>query len=99
MADLTHEHLQALHLFDWALTEGPDYKKLAVQGALAGAVLSLLVGRPWEKGKLGHALVYGASGAAAATLGATALFAVGRAVSDRSHEALAAAATAGEFSP
>ena len=99
MADLTHQHLQALHLFDWALAEGPDYAKLAAQGAIAGAVLSLLVGAPWKKGKFGHAFAYGAVGAGAAMAGTSVLFAVGRAVSDRSHEALAAAATAGEFQP
>ena len=100
MADLiTHQQLKGLHLFDWALAGGPDYAKLAVQGAVVGGVLSLVLGRPWERGRIGHAAKYGAAGAAAAVVGIAAVFEIGKLVSDRSHDAVADAVTRGAFDP
>jgi ABC-type Fe3+ transport system substrate-binding protein len=98
MADIiTREHLKGLHLFDWALAGGPDYAKLAVQGAVVGGVLSLVMGRPWERGNFAHTAKYGLGGAAVAVVGVTALFGIGKLVSERSHEAVAEAVTRGEF--
>lgn len=96
MADIiTREHIKGLHIFDWALAGGPDYTKLAVQGAAVGGVLSLVMGKPWERGNLGHALKYGAGGAAIAVVGITALFGLGKLISERSHEGVAEAARVG----
>ena len=97
MADITREHIKGLHIFDWALAGGPDYTKLAVQGAVVGGVLSLVMGKPWERGNLGHAAKYGAGGAAIAVVGITALFGIGKLISERSHEGVAEAVTRGEF--
>jgi len=98
MADLiTREHVHGLKLFDWALAHGPDYTKLAAQGAVVGGVLSLAVGPRFERGSVQHFAKYGAAGAAIACAGALVLFEIGKRVSDRSHEAIADASARGGF--
>ena len=98
MADiLTTEHVKHLSAFDRALAEGPDYGKLAVQGAVLGGVLSLAFGDRGDRGTLKHAANYGVAGAGLATLGIFLLFQAGKAVSERSHEAVAEAAVRGAF--
>ena len=97
LAPITPAHVEKLHAFDAALAEGPDWVKLAVQGAVVGGVLSLVSGFPLERGSAGHAVKYGAAGAAIALGGVFALFQIGRMVSERSHEAVAEAAVRGDF--
>lgn len=97
MADITTEHVKHLSIFDRALAEGPDYGKLAVQGAVLGGVLSLAFGQREDRGTLTHAANYGVAGAGFATLGIFLLFQAGKVVSERSHEAVAEAAVRGAY--
>jgi hypothetical protein len=92
MADITpHHESMFAHLldFDWMLAHGPDYPKLGVMGAVAGAVVSLAAGKKSDRGEVGHALKYGAAGAGVALGGVFLLFQAGKLISQRSHEALA----------
>lgn len=81
--------------FDRLLAHGPYYEKLAMQGALAGGIVSLFAGKSEARGNLGHALTYGIAGTGLAIGGAFILFQFGKFVSDRSHEAVAAGEFAG----
>jgi peptidoglycan hydrolase-like protein with peptidoglycan-binding domain len=85
---ITEHHLFQLQRFDEMLAHGPDYGKTMTQGALMGAVLSLFLGAPEQKGSPAHAVTYGLFGAAAAAGGVFLLFSVGKAVSQKSHEAI-----------
>jgi hypothetical protein len=88
MPDLSHPLVPQLSEFDRLLAHGPYYEKLALQGAAVGGVLSLLVGA--QRGKLSHALTYGIAVAGVAVGGAILLFGLGKVVSGRSHDAIAA---------
>jgi hypothetical protein len=78
--------------FDRLLAHGPYYEKLAMQGAIAGSLVSLFSGKPEARGNLGHAVTYAIAGTGLAIGGAFVLFQFGKFVSDRSHEAVS-----GEF--
>lgn len=97
MATITEDHLKSLAAFDHALDRGPDYKKMAVGGAVVGIVFGFFLGRKSGRSKISAVVKHGALGAGAGAVAAFGLFKIGEVVSDHSHAVVATAATKGDF--
>ena len=92
-------HVPQLSEFDRLLAHGPYYERLAMQGAIAGGVVSLFAGKSETRGNLGHAITYAVAGTGLAIGGAFILFQLGKFVSERSHGAVASGGLLEAFKP